>query len=320
MIPRSLTYKKQLSLFMSRGLACKREDVSHIQHIGYYKLKEFASPFSKIDMSTGHPQLIYQNITFAEVLERYYQDKNLRIFLFHAIESIEVSVKNNLSNLLGKKYGPFGYLSFAKWSNKSKFTKFTVISEELRYKKKFLVEFKGIEGRYGEDDFTSDGFPTVWIGVASLMMGDLIRLIELLNEPAIRKLASIYKCTAEEFLSWIKCLQFIRNICAHNANLIDIQIQTKPKVRDVWKPLLTQIISQDSQGNLICKPTNRMAVLLFIVIHFMETIDSSYNWQAVQKSIRNLCLTHHSRAQMLGFSSYVYAHHLVRYIRKSEKK
>lgn len=58
------------------------------------------------------PVLKYSNITFDDIVKRYYQDKNLRINLLHAIEKIEVSIKRNVSYILGSRYGAFGYLDF----------------------------------------------------------------------------------------------------------------------------------------------------------------------------------------------------------------
>ena len=76
--PLALSWEQQIDLLKERGLIVEEHDVVKIQNISYYRLKEFAQPFAK-DVDGC---IKYENITFHEVLGRYYQDKNLRIFLF----------------------------------------------------------------------------------------------------------------------------------------------------------------------------------------------------------------------------------------------
>ena len=50
-----------------------------------------------------HRKIIdYQNTKFEIVISRYYQDKNLRLNLLHAIEDIEVALKTKDSLCLGR--------------------------------------------------------------------------------------------------------------------------------------------------------------------------------------------------------------------------
>ena len=87
MVVKNLTFQEQIELLKSRGIIVKNVEKSSkkIENISYYKLKEYATPFicAYID---GSPK--YKGLEFDELLERYYQDKNLRIHLFHVIEKI----------------------------------------------------------------------------------------------------------------------------------------------------------------------------------------------------------------------------------------
>lgn len=103
----SISFEKQLDLFSERGMKVNRENkeknIGKLKTIGYYRLKEFAKPYSDITQSeTGEISIKYNNISFDNIVGRYYQDKNLRMFLLHAIEKIEVSIKTNLAYILGK--------------------------------------------------------------------------------------------------------------------------------------------------------------------------------------------------------------------------
>ena len=83
--PRSLSYDELLELFSKRGMGISGVSNSIIQHINYYKLKDFATPFANYD---DNGELYYNNLLFFDILKRYYQDKNLRYFMMHAIELI----------------------------------------------------------------------------------------------------------------------------------------------------------------------------------------------------------------------------------------
>ena len=87
-----LEFNEQIQLFKDRNMTFKDElnAIQKLQHINYYKIKEFAEPFC----TKKEGLLDYSNISFEYVLKRYYNDKHLRMNLFDAIENIEVSIKN----------------------------------------------------------------------------------------------------------------------------------------------------------------------------------------------------------------------------------
>ena len=71
------------------------------------------------------------------------------------------------------------------------------------------------------------------------MLGDVVKIVELMNTTHQKKLAKCYDCTPEELISWLGCLNLIRNICAHNSNLVDITLKTKlHKYYFTLKPLI----------------------------------------------------------------------------------
>lgn len=300
--PVALSWEEQINLLKERGLIVEAHDVIKIQHISYYRLKEFAQPFAKEDNGC----VKYENITFHEVLGRYYQDKNLRIFLLHALEKIEVSLKTRISNLLGLKYGAFGYLNFQLWVNRDKSSKFTVEAEQFRIKKNLLKVVKRSQLRElkKQSNLDSDGFPSVWLGIDLLMLGDIVKVVELMNPGLQKKLAKCYDCTSEELLSWLGCLNLIRNICEHNSNLVDINLKTKPKVRSYWLKILNEVTTIAKDGSIIKKPSSKLAVVIMIVVELVIKINSKYQWDDIQRVIKNLCRDNDERAKLLGFSSY----------------
>lgn len=300
--PKALYVEELLELFKSRGMDIKETDIEKIKHINYYKLKEFAHPLSKTSKANGVVKISYEGVTFQEVLRRYYQDKNLRLNLLHAIEKIEVSIKTTLSHLMGLKYGAFGYLNFGNWVHRTKYGKFEIETRQYRLKKSIL---KSIEKQSSAEfnivaNMDSDGFPTIWLAIDILTFGDIVVMLELMNSSLLSQIADEYSATSEEFLSWVKCLHFIRNICAHNSNLIDVKLKTKPKLRKNWMEHLYFI--QSKKGNAKT-PTNRFAAVICIAIYLVKTINPKYKLDHISKGIKSLCNNSEDRANLLGFKS-----------------
>lgn len=104
--PLYLSCEEQLELFAARGMKVKEHDVKKLEHVNYYRLKEFARPLSKTRKENGVVVVDYTGISFKEVLTRYYQDKNLRINLLHAIEKVEISLKTKIAQILSQVQTP----------------------------------------------------------------------------------------------------------------------------------------------------------------------------------------------------------------------
>ena len=96
--PVALSWEEQLKLFTDRGMKVRETDIDKLKNISYYRLKEFARPLATMTNNQDQLEISYNGIEFREVLTRYYQDKNLRINLLHAIEKADV--KDSKSQLI----------------------------------------------------------------------------------------------------------------------------------------------------------------------------------------------------------------------------
>lgn len=308
--PNSLNNRQLLELFKNRGMRVKEADIDKLNHINYYKLKEFAYPLANITIVAGQQQVDYHGVSFEDVLCRYYQDKNLRLSILHAIEKIEISIKTALARELGSRYGAFGYLNFWIWANRAKFTCFKVEEKQYRIKKSIQHSLsKGTSIDYlNDDNFDKDRFPTVWLAIDLLTFGDVVSMLEMLNSTVLRRIANEYRTEPQELLSWVKCLHFIRNICAHNSNLIDIKLKTKPKCRSDWRDSLDSLNSEKQT------PTDRLAIVICIVMYLVKAINPKYRLGFIQRGIKSLCSGSEKRAQLLGFKTLYAAQNIAKNI------
>ncbi|HGF7119756.1 Abi family protein [Enterococcus faecium] len=298
--PLYLSYEEQLELFAARGMKVKEHDVKKLEHVNYYRLKEFARPLSKTRKENGVVVVDYTGISFKEVLTRYYQDKNLRINLLHAIEKVEISLKTKIAQILGESLGAYGYLNFSSWTNRAKFSRFEIEERQYNFKKNLLKVMRHARSA----DLTNrnknkDGFPIIWLALDLLMFGDLIRMLEIMSNKNLKKIAACYACEANELISWMKCLHFVRNICAHNSNIIDLKLKTTPIQKSEWSNILFML--KDKHGEK--RQSNRLAIVLLIVYHLVSQINEHYKWKNLKNNIKTICAGKEKNANLLGFSS-----------------
>lgn len=291
----ALTPEEQRKLFENRGIIfpenTKEKDAQKIQEIGFYKLKEFSYYYSKNKLNDD--ELCYNQVDFKDLLTRYYKDKNLRIFLLHAIEDIEVYLNNLVATRLGNKYGAFGYLEFKNWCNRD-IKKFDIERKQYFFKKDLLKKVlkSGLPDIKNEKNLDAEGFPSVWIMTDCLTFGNTLHIIEDMSKQNKRYIANKFGCRTNELISWLKCLNFIRNICAHNSDLIDVKISTKPIPPERYKKYLYK-----TDGGY----TNKIAIVVYIVKYLMIHVNPKYKFGNVEDSLWGIAKSDLKLANDLGF-------------------
>ena len=294
--PKPLCFEEQVDLFISRGVEVEDKElaVRHVRDIGYYKLKSFSLPLSRVD---ENKERIYNNITFQDILNRFYADKDLRISLLHCIEDIEVSIKTKFSYILGES-GAYYYLKFSNWCNRNKYCKYYLEDKEKYFKQKIYNRMQRSTSAELRDkkNLKNNKYPTIWLLVEILTFGDLVELLDLMSNKNLRKLADYYDCTPEQLKSWLKSLKFIRNNCAHNSTVIDVHLTTTPISLNEWREHL--FINQKNEI------TRRLALILCIIVEMMPSINPHYNFGKIYGAV-NLLIENSSNkdkaAKLIGF-------------------
>ena len=289
---KNLTFLEQAELLEKRGIKINNlESVSNkLKTISYYKLKEFAEPFN---IRKYGQEPLYENVTFEEILQRYYQDKNLRIYLMHAIEKIEISFKTIIAYNLGK-LGAYGYLDEGSWINRSDFLRnkaaFKNIFEKHSRENFYEVEIDYKKGLY------SRKVPSVWIFINSLTFGEVVKIYEIMSLKREREVAKYYKLNKDNLDSFIRAVKLIRNLCAHNNNIIDFRFKTFPVILNEWKPYIKDFSKNDKDGS-------HLAVVVLVIKYFVDIINPNYKYRRIKKTIIRIINGSDERARMLGFKN-----------------
>lgn len=290
-----LTFEEQLNLFEKRGLKIKNKEraLERIANINYYKLKEFAEPFSIKDEETN--EIRYENISFEGIILRFYTDKNLRMYFLDAVEKVEISLKTKIGYILGKEFKSLGYLKFNNWCNKEKYCIYYLRGQEKEFKKKIneyvssrptLAIKNFFEENKGQTDIP------VWFIIELLTFGDLLKLYELMSNKLRKRVAEFYGLEAKTFESYLKNLKLIRNCSAHNGKIIDLKFKTIPPIKKEWQQYLYY-----ENGNLL----PGIAITICILKDLIYKINPDYGFGNLQSALNKYINNKDIKAQSLGF-------------------
>lgn len=296
------TFEEQIDLLESRSMLFSnkksKEKAAHsLSIISYYRIKEFAKPFAVTKKINNKRIIDYQNTKFEIVISRYYQDKNLRLHLLHAIEDIEVALKTRVAYILGKNgLGSYGYLDFSKWCNKEEYCKHYLLYRQNDFKKKLLSTINNSESFEIKEKQKIDKtkFPPVWLMVNSLTFGQVVALLELMSVKNLTKISQQFSCSNSELLSWLRCINLVRNICAHNSNIIDLKLTTTPSIKKEWKNFLFEYKSGVY--------SNRIALPFLIILEMMDQINPKYQFKEIIGSLDKL-IRDEATANYYGFKA-----------------
>ncbi len=141
---------EQIAILQQRGLVIQDHAAIeyYLKHIGYYRLAGYWRAFQIEPIK----HIFSPGTTIEEIIELYNFDRELRLLLTDAIESIEVSFRSVLINEMSTKYGP---LWFADPQYAFREDVFDAILKDIdkeleRSKEDFIVH----HGRkYGSDDY-----------------------------------------------------------------------------------------------------------------------------------------------------------------------
>lgn len=229
-----LPVAQQISRLCSRGLVIT--DIAKAEaclaRIGYYRLSAYWYPFRQsepfFDPATGQNKIrileaFKAGTKFSDILELYVFDKKMRLLVLDALERVEIAVRTDIALLLGQHsptahrdpsllHGTFarrvdqkiGRIRHQDWLER-------VDLSFARSKEDFVVHFK--------NKYAGSHLP-IWMSVELWDFGALSHFYTGLTIKDRATISQRYGVTSPGVLeTWLRCLNDIRNICAHHARL-----------------------------------------------------------------------------------------------------
>lgn len=282
------SYSEQLDLLKSRGMAVEDEQLAlhQLEHIGYYRLSAYWYPFRLLErvqmadaLKASYVRIdqFEPQTQFADAVALYTFDKQLRLLLMDAVERIEIALRVDIAYLLGAR-DTFAHLTashlhptFAmRRSHTAGKTTFEVWQEKynglLRRSKEDFV--KHYRARHGSD------LP-IWVAVEVWDFGAISQLLAMMKVSDQQQIARKYGVMDwRVFQSWLRSLNYLRNLVAHHSRLWNRNIIDQPKL-----PARNEIPWCDAFINkpgLAAKPF----LLLAIASHMIKVVAPGSAWHA----------------------------------------
>ena len=269
----SLTVEEQLNLLIKRNLKVNDFDsaVKILKRVGYYHLSSYMRLFQK-----GEEHTFENGVEFADLINLFNFDSELRHITFKAIEKIEIAYRVAISNIMCKKYGSHWF------ENKQTFKtqKDLQTNKEIDYveicKSIILKEIRKKDDEYAETfianyykKYETPALPPFWMVVETFTIGSLNKLYQNINPKDRREIVKYLGFQSDVkfvgFSNWLYALSVIRNICAHHSRLFNRIFRISPSKHE-------KIVEFSGVEN------NRFYYIAMIINYYLITIaqDNSY--------------------------------------------
>lgn len=219
-----LTITEQLQLLRDRGLIINNESkaLHLLENLSYYRLSGYWYPF----LADRVDHRFKLNASFENAFQLYCFDKELRKLVNSELEKIEVAVRAKIIYILSHDNdNPFWFEDsnlFNNYNNSHNRLLDKITSEYERSDQEFIRAFKR---KY------INSLPPSWITMEVISFGTLSLLYKnLKNGRSKRNVAKYFGLDKQTFTSWIHCLVYIRNICAHHSRLWNRTLGIQPRI------------------------------------------------------------------------------------------
>ncbi len=290
-----LGYEEQLSRLKDRGLKVTDDTkaLEYLKRIGYYRISGYWFPFrERSEVCCPMPSEVMGKYkkgqtdrivldqfkagsSFELAVELYVFDKKLRLLVMDALERIEIALRVDISHRLGK-YDPFSYLKSGYFHES--------FSDELDIRSGLTKHHEWLDKHAKLINRSKEGFikhnkvkyglpiPT-WVACEVWDFGCLSTLYAGLKVEDQDCISGKYGISnGRVFASWLRSLNYLRNVCAHHSRLWNRNIVDQPK-----KPATGEVPIFESAWNAPHIQA-RPFLLLCIAQHLLKTINPSSSW------------------------------------------
>jgi abortive infection bacteriophage resistance protein len=266
----ALPFEQQAQRLLDRGLlgVDKNTLVGYLTMVNYYRLSAYWYPYKQIDPNTGSEHFA-AGTTFESIWRRYVFDRQLRLLIMDAVEYVEVAIlRTRMVEQCTLLHGPFGYCDIRTYNPGFIQGEFNQLMKEVdesvnRSNEEFVTRFQG--------KYTSESHLPLWMAVEVMTFGQLFTLFRHLDWPEQKQLARVYNLYPPVLISWLKTLNYIRNVCAHHARLWNRELPIRPTIPDrKHHPEFYTPLGMDNR---------RVYAVLALLRYLLRFIDAQNDWQ-----------------------------------------
>lgn len=272
------SYQDQLVQLTRRGLIVTEPEnaLNYLERIGYYRLSGYWYPFRVLrDADRVILDDFKSEASFQSAVDLYVFDKKLRLLVLDALERIEIALRVDISHTLGEK-NPFAHIKPEFLANKftTKVNKKTGLTEHAQWLKNHDGLIKRSKEKFIEHNKDKYGLPLpIWIACEIWDFGTLSKLFSGMKPDDKNAIASKYGVSEGRiFESWLRSLNYLRNVCAHHSRLWNRNIIDQPKLPKVGE--VSWIDPFQGSAHFLARPF----LLLCIAKHLLNIINPSSTW------------------------------------------
>lgn len=279
-----LDYNQQIELLIGKGLIINNRSfaLKALKEIGYYKLiNAYKKPFTyklKKQGETQEKRIYFEGVTIEQLYYLYKFDLSLEAIVFEATTSAEITFKQFVSNKISSKYGirDRQYLraeNFAPDTGSEYDYKFVDMRKHIRSEIKKQADNNHSAIVWYRDNYH---FYPFWVISNILTIGSMSRIYGKMKDEDRSDIAREYKLPEKYVLAFIKHINLVRNICAHNNVLYSYKSRNaipQKATKFIYERLNIQI--NDITGRYEKGNNDFLATL--IVLKFLIIDKTTYN-------------------------------------------
>lgn len=238
-----LSYEDQLALLVDKGMKVTdaKRATECLERIGYYRLKPYWLPFEN---ENGN---FHVDAEFHHVVDLYVFDKRLRLTLLDAIERIEVAIRVDLAHCIGIR-DVWGH-RLEQHLDQQRAGRFDARAKMTNHAH-WLLRADESENSSKEPwvkDYRAEYLPPLplWMAVELWDFGTVSRLLQMAHPNDRHKIAKKYMVLPDTLISWVRCLNYVRNACAHHARVWNKPLVDQPMIPKTWEAKLAQHIGAE---------------------------------------------------------------------------
>lgn len=192
-----------------------------IAHVGYERLRIYFRSRRQLNLP-GKP--FVPGTTFRDIVALYEFDEKLRAFCSLHLGRLEITLRNQLSEILSRQHGSHPYFDNAAYRTVKMRASTLGRLSDIFYKK------NDQRARHYFDEYNPPMIPPIWVMKEFLTFGNLSHVLDQLSTPIHNDLANAFGMPNYPVLeSWIKALIDLRNDCAHHDRLFNRSFQKQPQ-------------------------------------------------------------------------------------------
>lgn len=287
-------YRAQLAQLQARGMAADDPEraIDYLHRIGYYRLSGYWFAFRErsgklvlLDENGRKPKKVKEETLaldsfrpgtrFHDVVDLYVFDKRLRMLVLDAVERIEVAMRVEVSHTLGQ-LDTFAHLrpdllheDFA-----AKMHPDVCLTQHHQWCTKQAQLIGRSREEFVKHNKAKYGLPlAIWVACEVWDFGTMSTLYNGMRVQEQDEIAGRFGLSnGRIFATWLRGLNYLRNVCAHHSRLWNRNVIDQPKLPPVAEVAWVDSFDKDARLRA------RSFLLLCLCRHVLRVVNPRSTW------------------------------------------